>query len=357
MSAQNSYTIIGKLIGSSGKKIYLGHQELMINRNMQEYLPIDSCIAVNDSFCFKGNYQEKGFFSIDTGGTHNYWFSFLRDTGTLYIRGHIDTIYKAIVEHSIENKNYKDFISKYEDRIWQMFDIAQDSAWATGERYDTVIMRVYDETKRFHKEQMLSYIERFIKQNPDNFYSAYLLVRYGFFLDSKTAKKLYRLLSKSLQMNSALQAFRVRMNIDEKKIKGGDYIIDFILKDATDKLINTKQFKGKYMILNFWASWCIPCRQEMPELISLYKKYHSSGFEIVSVSLDINKEKWLKAIKETGIPWINVSDLKGSGSVVINTYDALTIPKNVLVNKSGKIITDDLKKAEMSEILKSIFGF
>jgi peroxiredoxin len=114
--------------------------------------------------------------------------------------------------------------------------------------------------------------------------------------------------------------------------------------------------RGKYVLVDFWASWCGPCRSENPNVVAAYKKFKDKNFTIYGVSIDHNKEKWEQAIKEDGLTWIHVSDLKGWSSVGAVTYSVRSIPTNVLVGPDGKIIARNLRGEQLSEMLTQIFA-
>ena len=115
--------------------------------------------------------------------------------------------------------------------------------------------------------------------------------------------------------------------------------------------------KGKVVLIDFWASWCGPCRRENPHVVEVYKKYHDKGFDVLGVSLDKDKENWVKAIKSDGLVWHQVSDLKYWQSAAGRKYGVGSIPHTVLVDREGKIIQIGLRGATLDAKLKEIFGF
>lgn len=129
------------------------------------------------------------------------------------------------------------------------------------------------------------------------------------------------------------------------------------MKDPSGNLRKLSDLRGKIVMIDFWASWCGPCRRENPNVVKLYHKYHDQGFEIYSVSLDKNKEAWLKAIQDDGLVWPNhVSDLNGWTSSGGKTYGIMSVPSTVLIDKDGKIIARNLRGSELEHKLQEIFN-
>ena len=144
----------------------------------------------------------------------------------------------------------------------------------------------------------------------------------------------------------------------EKRMPGKMFT-DLTMNDTGGKARKLSEWcgKGNYVLIDFWASWCGPCRQEMPNVVANYEKYHSKGFEIVGVSFDNNGEAWKNAIKTLNMNWPNISDLKGWKSEGAAAYGINSIPSNVLLDGEGKIVAADLRGNGLGAKLKEIYGF
>ena len=161
-----------------------------------------------------------------------------------------------------------------------------------------------------------------------------------------------------VSLKNQLDAQRKRMEeqlaISQKWV--GKTAPEIIMSDPSGKEVKLSSFKGKYVLVDFWASWCRPCREENPNVVSAFQKYRNKNFTILGVSLDKNKESWTRAIMKDGLTWSHISDLQEWYSPVVKLYEFNGIPFNVLVNPEGKILAQDLRgeglHQKLNEVLK-----
>ena len=157
------------------------------------------------------------------------------------------------------------------------------------------------------------------------------------------------------QMLASIQAEQRKSEIS-KKLRLGAEFPEIDLPDPNGKNRKLSELRGKYVLVDFWAAWCRPCRMENPNLVAAYKKYNSQGFEIFGVSLDSKKDQWIAAIEKDQLGWTQVSDLQQWNSIVVREFNINSIPANFLLDPEGKIIATNLRGNNLEQKLEELFS-
>lgn len=199
--------------------------------------------------------------------------------------------------------------------------------------------------------------KKFIQENPDSYVSLNALESYAYSADYVDIAPLFNNFSAAIKATEAGKKFAERL-LKLKAVALGATAPEFAEADTAGKIISLSSFRGKYVLIDFWASWCGPCRRENPNVVKAYNTYKGKNFTILGVSLDRPnaKDKWLAAIHKDGLTWNHVSDLKFWDSKAADLYAVRGIPQNFLLDPNGKIIGKNLRGEDLENKLAQIFG-
>ncbi|MBC7846393.1 MAG: AhpC/TSA family protein [Flavobacterium sp.] len=229
----------------------------------------------------------------------------------------------------------------------------------TGSKADSLVAVLRKEGRALKSyEEMVANELKFIQNHPDNIVSAHNLSIMASVFGKEKSMELFSNMSKENQQSEygkKIAGLLLDLN-DLKPVEIGEKYRDFSMLNQNGIEKKLSDFKGKLVLLEFWASWCMPCRQENPNLVNTYNKFKNNGFEIFAVSLDDNKENWLKAIQKDGLNWEHVSDLKGRNNKAALLYHINMIPENILIDKNGLIVGRNLRGENLDIKLNEIMS-
>jgi len=328
---------------------------------------IDSTAIVAGNFDFTGtvinptnailliDHKGVGFSNLDKTTDA---LSFYIEKGNISIATATDSISKAIITGSPINDDNKRLMAQLAPIQLAAKQLYIEVNSATQDQQNSPEFQSSMEAKRNAlKDQQTAALEKFIKENPKSYLSLLALSSLGPKMDPSELEPLYNGLSQNLKDMEGGKM--IKKSIDALKPTAiGAVAPEFTQNDVNGNPVSLSSFRGKYVLLDFWASWCGPCRQENPNVVKAYNKFKSKNFTILGVSLDKEdaKDNWIAAIKADGLNWTQVSDLNFWNNKVAILYAVQSIPHNFLIDPNGKIIAKDLRGSDLDAKLTEIFG-
>jgi thiol-disulfide isomerase/thioredoxin len=340
----STYTLTGKVEGLPDGWVWLYHS--------QTEKDVDSARVKDGSFVIKGHCSapERCLFGIQGKQGKEWRLGFWLQPGELSLTGKKDSIAKATITGSaIQDESVQFKMGEQDlDAAESLLDKSYEKARAINDkqRMDSIEKAFNDLDLRRRQ-----YVKNYAANHATSYVTAYAI--YTTFVYNPLASELrplYQHLDPSLQ--STYFGRQVKASLDAAELTDiGQPAPAFVQNDPKGKPVSLASFKGKVVLLDFWASWCGPCRAENPNVVAAYQKYGPKGFTILGVSLDSDKDKWLAAVKKDQLSWTQVSDLKGWQNKVADLYGIKGIPMNYLLDKDGKIIAKGLRGEDLDKKL------
>jgi thiol-disulfide isomerase/thioredoxin len=350
------YKIEGVVKHGDGVKVYL--EDVM----QGAAITIDTTTVVNNKFKLK-NHASSGIYRLRFGKDINDApFVYLGENAKIHV--FVDMTFPShyIMEGNKETVDMMNLVKKSNKNF-----AAIDTAYS---RVKTANAKTADSLNVIFKEKkaiQVQYVKEFIEKQKNDEVACFALNLLGPMLDEEVpyltdiTEKLHLSSPKSKQIDSwYMQMQDYKTQLLEQQDNGLPINVqapNIVLQNPRGDSIQLKNLLGKYVLLDFWASWCQPCRKENPNVVKLYEKYHFQGLEIFSVSLDDKNDRWLNAIKQDDLSWENHGcDFAGWESVVAKTYKVSSIPMTFLLDKKGKIIAKNLRGDELEKKLAELFA-
>lgn len=263
---------------------------------------------------------------------------------------------KSPIQVVLRTKDYSNYRFLWLENKPMTFDASNSdfrNAIVTGSEPEKLSYQLSQETDSLSRPKRMEKEKEFVEKHPNSVVSANILSIYSTTWGKETTQELFDNFSKenkNTEYGEKIQRY-IELN---KEPKIGEKFADFEMANQNGILKKLSDVKGKVILLEFWASWCGPCRQENPNLVKTYEKYNPKGFEIFAVSLDEKKESWIKAIEKDSLNWGHVSDLKGQGNEASLIYGVNGIPDNFLIAENGDIIGRNLRGEKLNKKLKEV---
>ena len=347
---QLKYDVTGENAPVDGAVVYLIDQISSAH--------IDSAVVANGAFKMKGKAEKDAFLSVNIDGD-NWWFLLFND-GTPV---RIDVAEKTVSGSELNNKltecdlRNSAAYEEYNDFIQEFLALPEDEQAAKEEEF---IPQYMAQIQKYSDALM-----EIIEENKDNLVPVAFIKSVPSLLGDE---KFDELMASDAPFAKHPYALDIKNKLDEsnaefkenearKKEIVGQHFIDLEESDPDGNVHKLSEYvgQGHWVLVDFWAAWCGPCKAEMPNVVAAYKKYHDKGFDVVGLSFDRTKEDWVKAIKDWDMPWIHLSDLKYWDSAPHDVYNVNSIPDNLLIDPEGTVVARGLRGEELEARLAEIF--
>jgi len=347
-----TYEIIGELRGLNNDSIILFINNYDDNGLRQKPDTVIT-VAHKNKFYFKGEVTRSSNAYVVTGGIKSrHSFSIFIEKGKIKISGKADSLDNITVTGTMSNNDQtssRAVTEKFYNSIKALRLELKDKQPDLDDykNITTAISKKFDSIRLYELD--------FIKTHPRSLMSGTYLYVLEDKIPLEQLEELYSPMSNEIKQSGFGRIVREKI-VARKRVIIGNPAPDFVSTDTSGKSIRLSSFQGKYVLLEFWANWCVPCRQQSPHLVEMYKKYSDKGFTIIQYSVDEKKdeEKWKAAIRKDQLTWTQLADLNGFENKVSKLYGVQPIPDNFLIDPSGKIIGRRVEGKELEEKLKKL---
>jgi LPXTG-motif cell wall-anchored protein len=359
----NPFTVSGTLKNSPSKVVYI---EETIIATGQTILKDSARINADGKFSISIDVPGEGVYNLRLSNEPAF-ATIINDAEKINIEADFKKQFDFYnVSGSAASKGIKDYLAKLNELQREKFNYYNQADSIRKNKGDSLVAASLEQKQRDITQQMKTITEQTVKQSTKAPFSLFILATYqgmannqGFRMFAFTAEELVGLLTEMINKfpgNDDIVNIKNSIEAQIKRSLVGKQAPEISLPDTEGKEVKLSSYRGKYVLVDFWASWCGPCRRENPTVVEAYNRFRDKNFTVLGVSLDKQKEAWQKAIVDDNLNWTHISDLKYWSSAVVPLYGIQSIPFNVLVDPDGKIVAENLRGSALEQKLGEILG-
>lgn len=343
------YVVKGKIAGSDSITFYLQKREA------GKTITIDSAVSKKGSFTIKGGKVDyPQLIQLVAGNTRKRTSLYLENS-EITITGSLDSLFKAKITGSKTQDEYESFVASNKQLSDKYSKIVGEYQTA-NKAGDIVKVSSLEKQADSVQTEMTNLQKTFVKNNPKSYVSPSILASLSYEMEAPEIESMINGLDTAIAALPQVKSLKERVAV-MKAVSVGQKAPDFTMNDIDGKPVALSSKIGSGLLLiDFWAAWCGPCRQENPNVVKVYTEFHKKGFDVFGVSLDQKKEDWQKAIADDKLAWTHVSDLQYWNNAAAKLYAVNAIPANFLLDEKGTIIGRNLRGEDLYNKVNEVLG-
>lgn len=361
---ENEYEVTGTIEDTifNGKKVFLEKQG-----GYTGFVPVDTAVVENGKFVFKDTVSGPSLHFISFEDKPQEKANFILENGRITLDINTDTIYKSVQGGSFNNEKLHDYYTKTMANNKKMRDFQtenQSVMMKARQENDTVTMNKLQKDYEAITKDIETINKEFVENNPKAYVNVFIIKQFlgSGSMEYTEAEELYNSLDAEVKKTKdakEIEEMLTKMKEAEEaqaKVSEGKIAPDFSAPNPEGQTVSLKESMGKVTIIDFWASWCGPCRKENPNVVAMYNELHDEGLNIIGVSLDKNPDAWKKAIADDNLTWTHISHLKQWDDPIAAQYGVRGIPATFVLDENGTIVAKNLRGEELKAKVKELLN-